>query len=70
MKCKIFEGSDKELLQQRLNNWLSSNDEKIKISRILQSTASYIVVISIWYYELPEEKKKSYKHEFDGIEVI
>jgi hypothetical protein len=54
MRCKLFEGNDKNKLEQDINIWLASYKE-ISISRILQSTASYFTVISVWYYEVEDK---------------
>ena len=57
MKCKAFVESDIDRLQQFINIWLKSYDEKIKISRILQSNSGKFTVITIWYYEVIKDLK-------------
>lgn len=67
MRCQAFESSDINKLQQSINIWLKSYDGKIKVSRILQSTARTYTVVTIWYYDI---EVKELKNNFDGIEVI
>jgi hypothetical protein len=70
MRCQIFKEEKINELEQSINIWLASNDGKIMISRILQSSYRYKTIISIWYYEAPVGKEHPLSKKFEEVEVL
>lgn len=70
MRCQIFRNDDIIKLEQSINIWLKSYEDKIKISRILQSPSGYDTLITIWYYDHEVKEVKKSRPKFEGVEII